>query len=260
MRKTNNRPVVFEIRNKVGIITLNRPEARNAINGAVSKGIEAAIDRIEEDDDIWVGILTATPPVFSAGGDLRDVESGKGAEIFTEKGGFGGFVQRQRNKVIIAAVEGAALGGGAELAFSCDLIVASASATFSLPEVKRGVIATGGGLFKLIQKMPYHLAMEAIVTGDSISPQQAYTFGLINRLCNAGDALNTALDLAYKICANAPIAVQESRRIVERAATVFNDAGWDLTRRASDVVFSTVDFKEGIQSFLEKRPPVWVGK
>src|SRR5947208_11978630 len=172
--------VGYETRGRVAILTINRPEARNAVNGAVANGIEEGIDRLEADDELWAGVIAATGPVFSAGADLKLIASGGFAEMETERGGFGGIVRRERRKPLVAAVDGPALAGGCEIALACDLIVASATATFGLPEVKRSLVAAAGGLFRLPRALPPKIAMEIVITGEPISAGRAYDFGLVN--------------------------------------------------------------------------------
>ena len=243
----------------VAVITINRPEAKNAVNGEVASGIEAAIDRLEEDDDLWVAVLTHTGNVFCAGADLKVIGAGRAAELITERGGFGGFVRRSRAKPVIVAAEGPALAGGCELALAADLIVASTAARFGLPEVKRCLVAAGGGLFRLPQAIPPKLAMELVLTGEPIDAERAHHFGLVNRLTEPGGALDGALALAAQITANAPIAVRESRRVVLAAATATEQELWDMSLASMGAVMSSSDINEGILAFIEKRPPAWTG-
>ncbi len=243
----------------VAVITINRPEAKNAVNGAVATGIEAAVDRLEQDDDLWVGILTHTGNVFCAGADLKVIGAGRAAELATERGGFGGFVQRQRTKPVIVAADGPALAGGCELALAADLIVASTAARFGLPEVKRCLVAAGGGLFRLPRAIPEKLAMELALTGEPIDAERAHHFGLVNRLAEPGAALDAALALAAQITANAPVAVRESRKVVLAAATASDEELWQMSLAGIAAAMSSSDISEGLLAFLEKRPPVWTG-
>ena len=242
------------------IVKINRPEARNAVNGAVAQGIEAAIDRIEEDDAIWLGILTGEPPVFCAGADLKEINSGNAAALATAKGGFGGIVQRERTKPIIAAVDGPALAGGTEIVLSCDLVVASTTATFGIPEVKRSLVAAAGGLFRLGRKIPLNIAMELALTGDPIDATRAHHFGLVNRLVEPGEALSAAVALAEQVCANAPVAVRETRKIVLEATHADDEIGWKMSMEGMAKAMSSEDFSEGLTAFIEKRPPQWTGR
>lgn len=252
--------VDFEQRGPLAVITINRPEARNAVNGDVAKGIEDAIDRLEEDDSIWVGILTGVPPVFCAGADLKEINAGNAGGLATAKGGFAGFVQRQRSKPVIAAVDGPALAGGTEIVLASDLVVASTTATFGIPEVKRSLVAGAGGLFRLGRKIPMNIAMELTLTGDPIDAVRAHHFGLVNRLVEPGQALDEAIKLAEQICANAPVAVRESRKIVLEATNAPDDVGWRMSMEGMGVAMSSEDFSEGLTAFIEKRPPVWNGR
>jgi enoyl-CoA hydratase len=252
--------VDYEQRGPFAVITINRPEARNAVNGDVAQGIEEAIDRIEADDATWVGILTGVPPVFCAGADLKEINSGNAGGLATKKGGFAGITMRERTKPIIAAVDGPALAGGTEIVLSCDLVVASTTATFGIPEVKRSLVAGAGGLFRLGRKIPINIAMELTLTGDPITAERAHHFGLVNRLVEPGQALDEAVSLAEQICANAPIAVRESRKIVLEATNAPDDVGWKMSAEGMAKAMSSEDLQEGLTAFIEKRPPVWKGR
>ena len=252
--------VDYEQRGPFAVIKINRPEARNAVNGAVASGIEDGIDRLEADEGTWVGILTGEPPVFCAGADLKEINSGNAGGLATKKGGFGGIVQRERSKPLIAAVDGPALAGGTEIVLSCDLVVASTTATFGIPEVKRSLVAGAGGLFRLGRKIPMNIAMELALTGDPIDAQRAYELGLVNRLVEPGQALDEAVKLAEQICANAPIAVRESRKIVLEATNAPDDVGWKMSAEGMAKAMSSEDLQEGLTAFIEKRPPVWKGR
>jgi enoyl-CoA hydratase len=251
--------VDFEQRGPFAVIKINRPEARNAVNGAVAQGIEEAVDKIEADDSIWVGILTGEPPVFCAGADLKEINAGN-AGLTTERGGFGGLVQRERTKPIIAAVDGPALAGGTELVLACDLVVASTTATFGIPEVKRSLVAAAGGLFRLGRKIPMNIAMELALTGDPIDATTAHHHGLVNRLCEPGQALEVATGLAEQVCANAPVAVRESRKVVLEATNAPDDVGWRMSMEGMAAAMSSEDFGEGLTAFIEKRAPQWNGR
>jgi enoyl-CoA hydratase len=242
------------------VITIDRPEARNAISPEVAQGIEDAIDAAEADDAVRVAVLTGTPPVFSAGADLKAIQAGRGDELATERGGFAGLVRRERTKPLIAAVEGAALAGGTEIVLACDLVVASREARFGLPEVKRGLVAAAGGLFRLGRRIPLNLALECALTGDPIDAELARQRGLVNRLCEPGQALDTALALARRITANAPLAVRESRAIVLDCTWADDHEAWRRTDEARDLMAASDDVREGVAAFLEKRAPVWTGR
>jgi len=250
----------LEQRGHVAVLTINRPEARNAVNGAVASGMEEAIDRLEADDDLWVAVLTGAGSVFSAGADLKEIASGNAAGLATKKGGFAGIVSRERAKPIIAAVDGPALAGGTEIVLSCDLVVASTAARFGVPEVKRSLVAAAGGLFRLAQKLPANVATELLLTGDPISAERAHHFGMVNELCEPGTALDTAMALAERIAVNAPLAVRESRAVMlasrrEDDATALRLSGEAMARLAA-----TEDFAEGPRAFIEKRAPEWKGR
>ena len=251
--------VDFERRGRCGVITINRPEARNAVNAAVAAGIEEGIDRIESDDELWVGILTGAAPVFCAGADLKEVQAGRGDGVFTARGGFGGFVTRVRSKPVIAAVDGPARAGGAELVLAADLVVASHRAAFGIPEVKRCLIAGAGGLFRLARKIPENVAMECALTGDPISAERAERVGLVNELVEDGHAVEAALALAERIIANSPLAVRESRGVLLATSRLGDEESFAISNEALSVVTRSVDFREGLAAFIEKRPPMWTG-
>ncbi|MGH9055975.1 MAG: crotonase/enoyl-CoA hydratase family protein [Acidimicrobiales bacterium] len=244
----------------VAVITINRPDARNAVNGEVANGIEDAIDRLEADDSLWLGILTGVPPVFSAGADLKEINAGRAANLSTARGGFAGITTRERTKPLIAAVDGPALAGGTEITLSCDLVVASTSARFGIPEAKRCLVAAGGGLFRLPRKLPFNVAMEMALTGDPIDAARAHHFGYVNVLCEPGEALAKAKELAARIEACAPVSVRESRKAILAAMTEDEETGWRLSREAMAKAMASSDMKEGLTAFIEKRPPNWTGK
>jgi enoyl-CoA hydratase/carnithine racemase len=253
--------VRYEQRGAVALLTIDRPEARNAVNGDVANGMEAAIDQLEAADDVWVGVLTGNGPVFSAGADLKAISAGKVGELQTQRGGFGGIVTRERTKPIIAAVDGPALAGGTEIVLACDLVVASTEARFGIPEVKRSLVAAAGGLFRLPRKLPFNVAMELALTGDPIDAERAHHLGLVNRLCEPGAAVDTAMELAEAICVNAPLAVRESRRLILESVAVDDDV--EGVRRSGAAMMglaATEDFAEGPLAFIEKRDPVWKGR
>jgi enoyl-CoA hydratase len=251
--------VRYEVRGRTGLITLDRPEVRNAIDGRVARGMEAALDRLEEDPEVWVGVLASSGEVFCAGADLTLFAEGRDGEMRTERGGFGGLVKRRRTKPLIAAVDGAALAGGFELVLACDLVVASRRARFGLPEVKRSLVAASGGAAKLGSLLPPATALLVVLTGDPIGAERANQLGLISELVDDGQALEGALELAERIAANAPLAVRESRRLALEAWALDAHAAIDDAHAALARLSSTHDYAEGPRAFLEKRPPVWTG-
>jgi len=257
--------VEYRTEGRVAVITLNRPEARNAVNGDVAAGLEAAVDRMEADEQVWVGILTANTagqerPVFCAGADLKAINSGDAGALNTERGGFAGFVYRERTKPIIAAVDGLATAGGCEIVLAADMVVATERSAFGLAEVKRNLIAGAGGLFRLPRAIGQAAAMEAILTGEPIPAERAHQLGLINRLVPAGGAMDAAQQLADQICACAPLAVWASRRVVLASAWADDDTLKKMTNQAFGEVLASEDTKEGLMAFIEKRPPNWSGR
>jgi enoyl-CoA hydratase len=252
--------VRFEILDRIGLMTIDRPEARNAVDGEVAQAVEAAIDRLEADDALWVGIITGTPPAFCAGADLKATRAGTGKSMFTKRGGFAGFTARERTKPVIAAVDGPALAGGTEIVLACDLVVASFRATFGLPEVKRSLVASAGGLFRLGRKVPFNVAMECALTGDPITAARAYELGLANIVCPDDKAVEAAVSLGRAICANAPLAVRESRDVMLSATAAPDEVGWQRSRAALRRVQASDDYLEGLTAFAEKRSPRWKGR
>jgi enoyl-CoA hydratase len=257
--------VEYEVRGKVAIITLNRPEARNAVNGDVASGLEAAIDKLEADSNVWIGVLAANTagqerPVFCAGADLKAINSGQAAGLNTERGGFGGFVYRDRKKPVIAAVDGLATAGGCELVLACDMLVASTRSAFGLAEATRNLIAGAGGLFRLPRAIGRAAAMEAILTGEPFSAQRAYELGMVNKLVEPNASLDAAIDLALRVCKAAPLAVWASRKIVLASETESDQNLIDMTNKEFAAVLASEDTKEGLTAFIEKRLPNWQGK
>jgi enoyl-CoA hydratase len=237
------------------VIALDRPEKRNAIDRAMADQLDAALNELDDDLDLWVGVLTGTREMFSAGSDLTS-----GGDYVTERGGEYGIVRRQRRKPLIAAVEGFALGGGLEIVLACDMVVASSQARFGFPEVSIGVIPTCAGLFRGPRALPRHVARQLILTGRPLDAERAYELGLVNLLSAAGQAEERALELAQEICTNAPVSVQASLAALNELETEADSRGWDATTEAMGTVMRSADSREGVTAFLEKRPPVWTGR
>jgi enoyl-CoA hydratase len=249
--------VRYELDRGIAVVTIDRPEARNAVDDEVARGIEAALDRAEGPDAARVVILTGTPPVYCAGADLKMVGAGRARELVTDRGGFAGVVRRERTVPLIAAVDGPALAGGTEIVLACDLVVASTAARFGIPEVKRGLVAGAGGLFRLPRKLPLVIAMEAALTGDPISVEDAHRHGLVNVLCEPGQALGAARELAERIAVNAPNAVAVSRQVMLDTAFAADDIAWEHTMEANWAAIASDEAAEGVRAFVEKRPPAF---
>jgi enoyl-CoA hydratase len=247
--------ILVERDGRVLIVRMNRPEARNAIDIAMSQQLAAAVDQLDADPDLSVAVLTGEGGTFCAGMDLKAFLRGERPSIPGR--GLGGMTQTPPRKPIIAAIEGWALAGGCELALSCDLITAGEGAKFGLPEVKRGLVAAAGGLFRLADRIPRQIALEAILTGDPILAPRAYELGLVNRLTADGGALEAALQLAGTIAANGPLAVQASKEVFSTAPNWPAQYRFLLQKTITDPVFESNDAKEGATAFAEKRAPHW---
>jgi enoyl-CoA hydratase len=251
--------ILTERHGNVLVVRLNRPDARNAINGAVATGMEAALDELEADAGLVCGVLAANGPVFCAGADLKLIAVGRGAEMATERGGFAGLVRRRRTKPLVAAIHSDALAGGFEIALACDLIVAAAGAKLGLPEVKRSLVALGGGLVELPRLVGEKLAIELALTGDAIAVERLERAGLVARVVPAADVEREALALAARIAANGPLAVSASYRIIRETRDADTDGAWATSFTIGLPVFGSQDAREGATAFVEKRPPVWKG-
>jgi len=252
--------VRLEVEGHIATVTIARPEKRNAIDVATAMGIAHAVDRIETDDQIWIGILAADGEVFSSGADLAVLAAEGPARLLTREGGFAGLTQRKRAKVLIAAVDGPALAGGCELALACDLIVASSAASFGLPEVRRGLLAGAGGVVMLPRLLPRNVAMHMLTTGLPLAAADAHRYGLLAALVEPGGALAAALDLAGVIAANAPVPVRASRQCVAAADELPGREVWQVMNDVIEVIGRTDDRLEGMRAFVEKRPPNWTGR
>ncbi|MEE2030545.1 crotonase/enoyl-CoA hydratase family protein [Rhodococcus chondri] len=249
--------VLTEFADGVAVFTLNRPEAKNAVNLEVAEALAAAIDEFEARPDLTIGILTGAGGTFCAGMDLKAFSRGERPSIPGR--GFGGLTEAPPTKPLIAAVEGWALAGGCELALSADLIVASREAKFGIPEVKRGLAAAAGGLLRLPKILPYPLAMEMAITGDPLTAELAHQHGLVNRVTEPGQALTVAKELAERVAANGPLAVRATKQVVSMAANYTDPDAFVAQRKFIDPVFASSDAQEGARAFAEKRAPVWTG-
>ncbi|MCC2981072.1 crotonase/enoyl-CoA hydratase family protein [Sphingomonas sp. IC4-52] len=239
------------------IVTINRPEAKNAMTKAAAEGIAAAMDRLDSEDALRVAIITGAGGTFCSGMDLKGFLRGETPSV--EGRGFGGLTQAPPKKPLIAAVDGYALAGGLELMIACDMVVANSKAKFGIPEAKRGLVAGAGGLIRLPEQIPSRIAMELAVTGDFIDAERAYQLGLINRVTE-GPALDAALELAATISANGPLAVQVSKQIISEYRNWPVEQRWDKQGALMGPVFTSADAREGAAAFAEKRKPNWTGK
>jgi enoyl-CoA hydratase len=254
--------VELEVLDRVAVVTLNRPAARNAFDPSMARSFAAAIDAVEAGGEVSVAVLCANTdgqerPVFSAGADLKTVAAGRAGELIVHDGGFAGFVERERVKPVIAAVDGLAVGGGLELVLACDLVVASRRASFALAEVRRGLIAGAGGLHRLTRAIGRAAAMDAILTGEPIDAERAYALGLVSRLAVPGGALEEALLVAQLVRSAAPLAVRASRRVVLAATRQRERELVDMTTAEFAAIAGSDDVREGVAAFVARRAPVW---
>jgi enoyl-CoA hydratase len=250
--------VTVEASDGVLVVTINRPNARNAVNRAVSFGIAEAVDILDSRTDLSIGIITGAGGNFCAGMDLKAFLAGE--EISVPGRGLAGICSRSPTKPLVAAVEGWALAGGCEIALACDLVVAAQDAKFGIPEVKRGLVAGAGGLLRLPRRLPPSIAMELALTGDPLTAIDAHRFGLVSNITDSGSALAGALGLASRIAANGPLAVAATKQIVAKALDFTIEEGFAMQQPYLDSVFSSSDAREGSLAFTEKRPPIWTGR
>jgi enoyl-CoA hydratase/carnithine racemase len=249
--------VLTEQRERVLVITINRPDQRNAVNAAVAAGIAGALDQLDADAELSIGVITGAGKGFSSGMDLKAFVSGE--RPWAGDRGFAGITQRAAAKPLIAAIEGFAVAGGLEVALACDLIVAGRGARLGIPEVKRSLVAAGGGLLRLPRMLPRNIAMEMALTGDPILAERGYELGLVNRLADPGAALETALELAKTIAQNGPLALAASKRILSESVDWPDAEFFTRQREITEPVMSSEDAREGATAFAEKRAPVWKG-
>jgi enoyl-CoA hydratase len=250
--------VLVAVDDGIAVITINRPEARNAVNGAVARGIAGAVEVLDASSEVSVLILTGAGGTFSAGMDLKGFLAGDSP--LAEGRGFGGIVERPPAKPVIAAVEGYALAGGFELALACDLIVASEAAKFGLPEVRRGLVAGAGGLLRLPRRIPYHLAMEIALTGEHYPADRLHAAGLVSRLVPAGQAVAGARELAARVALGAPLALAATKRVIAESADWQSSEAFARQGEIINPVFTSADAMEGAIAFAEKRAPAWRGE
>jgi enoyl-CoA hydratase/carnithine racemase len=255
---SDEQAVLQERRERILLITINRPDQRNAVNAAVANGIAAALDELDQDPGLSVGVLTGAGKGFCAGMDLKAFVAGE--RPYVEGRGFAGITQRSAEKPLIAAIEGFAVAGGLEVALACDLLVAARGAKLGIPEVKRSLIAAGGALLRLPESLPRTVVMELALTGDPILAERAHELGLVNRLTEPGQALETAFDLARAVAVNAPLALAATKRILTESVDWPASEFFDRQRVISDPVFASEDAREGSRAFAERREPVWRGR
>jgi enoyl-CoA hydratase len=254
-------PVLYELDGPIALITMNRPDQRNAVNREMAEAMVEVMRRFEADEQVRVGVLTGAGDLaFSAGADLKSVAAGEAEALHVAPGGFAGLVQYPRTKPLIAAVNGYALAGGCEIALACDTAFASNQASFGLPEVTRGIVAAAGGMFRLQRAIPVARAMELMLTGDRIGADEAHRLGLVAGVLPAGDLMAHAVSVASRIAANAPIAIRETLALARAVLGAHDDQWWEMSHRAEARVHATTDALEGARAFAEKRAPVWTGR
>jgi enoyl-CoA hydratase/carnithine racemase len=254
----NEQPLITERRDRVLLITLNRPDARNAVNLAMAEGMAAALDELDGDDGLSVGVIAGEGKGFSSGMDLKAFATGE--RPWAKDRGFAGIVQKPAEKPLVAAIEGFAVAGGLEIALACDLIVAAKGAKLGVPEVKRGLVAAGGALRQLPHRLPAAIAMELALTGDNITAERGAELGLINRLAEPGQALDVALELAGQLAENAPLALRASKTVLRQQWSWDDETFWAKQGEITGPVFTSEDAIEGATAFSEKRAPNWRGR
>ena len=255
---SDEQAVLTEVRGRVLVITINRPDQRNAVNAAVAEGIAGALDQLDADPELSLGVLTGAGKGFSAGMDLKAFVTGE--RPYAGDRGFAGITQRAADKPLIAAIEGFAVAGGLEVALSCDLIVAARGARLGIPEVKRSLVAAGGALLRLPRILPRTVALELALTGEPIDAERAHELGLVNRLAEPGEALTVALELAETIAANGPLALAATKRIMTEAVDWPDSEFFARQGEITAPVMTSEDAREGATAFAEKRSPVWRGR
>ena len=255
---TDEPALLTERQGNVLVITLNRPDARNAVNGALANGMAEALDTLDGDDELSVGVITGAGKGFCSGMDLKAFVSGDAP--FHPVRGFAGIVQKPADKPLIAAVEGFAVAGGFEIALACDLLVAAKGARLGVPEAKRSLVAAGGALLRLPRKLPGNLAMELALTGDPIDTERGAELGLVNRVVEPGGALDGALELAGAIAKNGPLALAATKKILVQSADWTDEEFWQKQMEIAGPVMGSEDAREGATAFAEKRDPVWKGR
>ncbi len=250
--------LLYDVSDHIATMVINRPEQRNAIDSSTARAMRSAMDRFEADAEAWVGILTgAGDRAFSAGMDLKAFAAGQGPDLIDSKGGFAGVATYPRTKPLIAAVNGAALGGGCEIVLACDLVVAAEHAVLGQPEVKRGIFAGAGGCFRLPRMIPRMRAMEMLLVGDPIDARTAFDLGLVNRVVPGGHLMDAAREMARRICENAPLAVRETLALARSAFDLSEEDLWSRSAEAWERINRTEDSREGPMAFAEKRPAQW---
>jgi enoyl-CoA hydratase/carnithine racemase len=254
----NEQPLLSERRDRVLLIRLNRPDARNAVNLAMAEAMVAALDELDSDDGLSLGVITGEGRGFSSGMDLKAFATGE--RPWAGDRGFAGIVQKPPEKPLIAAIEGFAVAGGLEIALACDLIVAARGARLGIPEAKRGLVAAGGALRQLPRRLPAAIAMELALTGETITAERAVELGLVNRLADPGKALEAALELADRVAANAPLALRASKTVLHRQWSWDDQTFWGEQGEIVGPVFASEDAIEGATAFNEKRAPKWRGR